>query len=345
MKLFYYKAAQGNFGDDLNGWLWQALLPGQWNEQSDILFSGIGTILGNSMPPARHIIVFTSGIGYSPRPADFDSPRWNVMALRGPLTALALEQPESAAVADGALLLSTLPEFAPLPEARRHGVVFVPHYEALLDGGWAEAAYRAGVELLDPRGDSREVIARLRSARLVLADSMHAAIIADTLRVPWIPLMSSSRINSFKWLDWSLSLGVPYEPVALPAPTVLGAYANAVQPFYGQGFSVRPPTREAAVAHFRRMMALQSRRWWRHARPRLKHLLHKLPDQAMRLSIVQRQVQRLDQRRVDRTAVMLRAQASRTGYLSDNAILGARIDELRDRLSRTAALAQTMRPG
>ena len=45
MKLFYYRAKEGNFGDDLNGWLWEELAPGRWSDEADTLFCGIGTII------------------------------------------------------------------------------------------------------------------------------------------------------------------------------------------------------------------------------------------------------------------------------------------------------------
>ena len=81
MKLYYYRATQGNFGDDLNSWLWEELAPGRWSDEDDgELFCGIGTIIGNDMPQAKRIRVFSSGIGYRPLPADFNSERWNVTA-------------------------------------------------------------------------------------------------------------------------------------------------------------------------------------------------------------------------------------------------------------------------
>ena len=47
MKLYYYRATQGNFGDDLNSWLWEELVPGRWSDEDDgELFCGIGTIIG-----------------------------------------------------------------------------------------------------------------------------------------------------------------------------------------------------------------------------------------------------------------------------------------------------------
>ena len=35
MKLHYFHSPHGNFGDDLNGWLWPKLLPGLWDEGED----------------------------------------------------------------------------------------------------------------------------------------------------------------------------------------------------------------------------------------------------------------------------------------------------------------------
>jgi succinoglycan biosynthesis protein ExoV len=45
---------------------------------------------------------------------------------------------------------------------------------------------------------------------------MHGAIIADTLRTPWIPVKCYSNILEFKWQDWCGSLNMRYEPEILP---------------------------------------------------------------------------------------------------------------------------------
>ena len=39
---------------------------------------------------------------------------------------------------------------------------------------------------------------------------MHGAIVADTLRVPWIPVRTNPKILPFKWLDWCQSVKLPY---------------------------------------------------------------------------------------------------------------------------------------
>ena len=44
---------------------------------------------------------------------------------------------------------------------------------------------------------------------------MHGAIIADTLRIPWIPISTRPSINTFKWLDWCESMELEYSCVNL----------------------------------------------------------------------------------------------------------------------------------
>src|SRR5690606_33926967 len=117
--------------------------------------------------------VFSSGAGYGPPPAGFGGARWNVVCVRGPLSADVLGLDRKLAVTDGAMLLGTLPEFEPLGESERHGVVFMPHHNAAAFGAWREASRRAGVEFIDPRDDSYESVERIRRARLVVADAMH----------------------------------------------------------------------------------------------------------------------------------------------------------------------------
>jgi succinoglycan biosynthesis protein ExoV len=333
MKLYYYRAAQGNFGDDLNSWLWEELAPGRWSDEDDgELFCGIGTIIGNDMPQAKRIRVFSSGIGYRPVPADFNSERWNVTALRGPLTAQVVGRPELA-VADGALLLSTLPRLRPLAAEERHGTILIPHYEAMDEGPWATACRLAGVELVDPRQCGHRVIERIRRARLVIADSMHAAIIADTMRVPWVPVASSRRINSFKWLDWTLSLDLPYEPIVLPSISLGAYYEGQVQRCTGQDFRLPRPDRESAMAHYRRMMRREGNRLWQSVRPKLRHHLRALPGRLPAQAAARDAMARWDRRRTERMAMVLHQLDSAPAFMSGDMIFQQRVEQLSSALN------------
>jgi hypothetical protein len=162
MKLHYYSKT-ANFGDAINTWLWDRLLPGCLDENADVRFSGIGTILRGDMPNAEHWVVFTSGVGYPPLPPDFGGKRWSVISVRGPLSAAALGLPAEAAVTDGAILLASLSEYAPLPEKERSGIVFTPYAAELSVNG---AVLPEGGDQYAVRCPRSEVVARLRVRNL-----------------------------------------------------------------------------------------------------------------------------------------------------------------------------------
>jgi succinoglycan biosynthesis protein ExoV len=81
MKIHHLKQVGGNFGDELNGWLWSELLGDACSDAADdVLFVGIGTILDRNLPPARVTVVFGTGVGYTSVPRDIATPstRWRI---------------------------------------------------------------------------------------------------------------------------------------------------------------------------------------------------------------------------------------------------------------------------
>ena len=70
-----------------------------------------------------------------------------------------------------------------------------------------------------PVAKPRSVIRAIAQSRLVIAESMHAAILADAFRVPWIAVSTSHSINSFKWQDWAATVNVAYKPYHVPVST------------------------------------------------------------------------------------------------------------------------------
>ena len=103
MKLFYYKDDIGNFGDDLNRWLWPQLIGDYLDDDDSTIFVGIGTLLNHKLPTNGRKIVFGSGYGYGDIPS-IDS-NFTFYCVRGPKTAKILNLPEETAVTDSALLL------------------------------------------------------------------------------------------------------------------------------------------------------------------------------------------------------------------------------------------------
>lgn len=206
MELIYHVTKHGNFGDDLNVWIWERYFPGLFDENPDIAFIGIGTLLGagavHATPLAKRRVVFGSGSGYSSLHKLDDT--WDIRFVRGPRTAKIFELNLSKAITDPAILTSQFVS----PADKLFEVSFIPHHGSLLYGDWAEVCDYAGINFIDPRDDGRNVIDAINKSELVIAESMHGAIVADSLRVPWIPVKTNNYILEFKWLDWSESMNL-----------------------------------------------------------------------------------------------------------------------------------------
>ena len=219
MKLFYYKDPIGNFGDELNAWLWPQLLPELLGDDSgndeDTLFVGIGSILDKRIPQGPNKIVFGTGVGYGLLPV-LDE-RWKICCVRGPLTAEALGLPPDLAITDPAVLVNTL---RTPPNTKTYRASFIPHFRSPARAcdqriELAEICTRLDINYIDPSADVVEVLRGIERSELVLCEAMHGAIVADALRVPWVPLRLYDQVLELKWWDWCGSLGLEYAPLAL----------------------------------------------------------------------------------------------------------------------------------
>jgi len=206
VELIYHRNKYGNFGDDLNDWMWDKYFPGLFDGKPDVAFIGIGTLLGKgaiyATPFAKKRIVFGTGSGYS-RFHELDN-TWDIRFVRGPRTAKKFGLSPSKAITDPAILTS---QFANVLD-KEFEVSFIPHHSSLFYGDWDEVCEHAKINLIDPRLDGRRVIDAISKSEVVLAESMHGAIVADSLRVPWIPVTTSNHILEFKWLDWAESMNL-----------------------------------------------------------------------------------------------------------------------------------------
>ncbi len=203
MKLYYFKDKEGNFGDDLNPWLWQSLFPGLFDDDNSHLFIGVGTLLNHRIPQADKVTVFGSGHGYGSLPAI--TPQWQFYCVRGPMTAKALELSPELAITDPAALA---PLFYTKQHQKHYPVSFMPHCDSARYGDWQDICKRAGVHYIDPRLPYMHVFAEICRSEHLLTEAMHGAILADAFRVPWTPVKAYSHISEYKWQDWLLSVGI-----------------------------------------------------------------------------------------------------------------------------------------
>ena len=214
MRLQYHEGK--NFGDQLNPMIFDHFFPGYFQGNKDIVLMGIGSILGfhNRFPGKK--IVFSSGFDatlpdtYGQLPTvleDFD-----FVCVRGPKTANLLGLESSLAITDGAALLK---EMVKGPTEKKYKVSLMPHagsedfydHQVLCDElGW---------EFISPKWEVEKVLEKIQATELLITEAMHGAIVADTLRVPWIPYIGFKTIGTFKWEDWAASMELEYAPVLI----------------------------------------------------------------------------------------------------------------------------------
>ncbi len=218
MKLTYFQGDPPNFGDALNATMWTHLLPpALLDDREDALFLGIGSILWDYLPKEPRKIVAGSGFGGYTGAPDVHDGSWDILWLRGPLTAKALGVDPRLAITDAAVLLRATPLPAP---AKSIGVAFMPHVDSIDRGAWAEVCKAADITFLDPRAPVNLTLAQIRGARVVITEAMHGAIVADALRIPWVPIVPFHPIHRAKWNDWAQSLDIALRGVTLPASTL-----------------------------------------------------------------------------------------------------------------------------
>jgi len=220
MRLHYYRgeAEPGpwrNFGDDLNPWFWSQLLSEQFTEDpSDPeVFVGIGTILNDTVPRAQVLHIMGSGAGYGRQGARAEA-HWRVHCVRGPLTARTIGVPDRLAITDPAILIPRL-AIARSP-CERGRVGFMPHV-SMDNPRMQRVAARAGLAYISPGWDREEVLSGIDACDRIITSAMHGAIVADSLRVPWLACVTSEHIHRFKWEDWCMSMELSFTPERIPS--------------------------------------------------------------------------------------------------------------------------------
>jgi succinoglycan biosynthesis protein ExoV len=218
MKLTYFQNTPPNFGDELNATMWAHLLPpGLLDDNEDELFLGIGSILWNHLPKTPRKFVAGSGYGGYSAPADVHDGSWEIIWLRGPLTARTLGIDPGLAITDAAVLLRATP--LPIPD-RTTAIAFMPHFDSIGRGDWASVCAAAGITFLDPRAPVDRLLAQISGASLVITEAMHGAIVADALRTPWVAVLPFHPSHRAKWDDWAQSLDIALRTETLRASSL-----------------------------------------------------------------------------------------------------------------------------
>jgi succinoglycan biosynthesis protein ExoV len=336
LKIIFYKDPIGNFGDDLNELIWPRILPLDVRDAPDVVLVGIGSLLDQArfrgvQVEGKQVFVLGSGAAYGALPIGCE--RWNYLAVRGPLTAAVIDQPR-AAVTDSAALLARLPELVPSRDVKKL-VLFIPHHRTLVNSRWKEAAELAGMTYVDPQWNPERILSLFGQAKLVITEAMHGAIVADSLRIPWIPVVISPEISIFKWRDWTSSLELPYKPLSLPPTTHLEAlrYGRIRKLTISSGRTVAES--QAALRTDTELLSdFHSR--FRHE----PQVIDSVPAPGYFKVIVKRVLGTLDGPRVNAAAAALLAASKTSSYLSHDLIFSDRLNRLEEAKSQLIHLVR-----
>ncbi|MDT8887876.1 hypothetical protein PQG44_09320 [Aquirufa sp. LEPPI-3A] len=219
MEYIYYKDPSGNFGDDLNGWLWPQIF-GKENSENDIAFLGIGSILFNNHKiltdlKERKKIVFGTGIRPTYETFKFDK-TWDIKFLRGPLSAYTLNNKHEF-ITDAAYALRFVESFGYLKKTeKKYEISVMPYFKSIEFFDWKSICDDLGYHYISPLSENgvEFTLKEIASSKYLISEAMHGAILADIMRVPWsryvltTPITEGSMVSEFKWMDWLYSIGL-----------------------------------------------------------------------------------------------------------------------------------------
>jgi len=216
MRLMYFKRDRGNFGDDLNAWLWPRVAPGFESSERAEWLVGIGTILDDRLfdLDGRKLICgsgFRPGTAVPPAPDD-----WSFLWVRGKVTAETFGLDVGLALGDPALLVAGQVESA--KPGGGGAVGFMPHYRTTEVVDCATLCEQEGLVFIDPEAEVEQTLERFSQVERVICEAMHGAIVADALGKPWIRIRGRAwhsegeEVSSFKWSDWASVFGVDPSP-------------------------------------------------------------------------------------------------------------------------------------
>jgi succinoglycan biosynthesis protein ExoV len=219
MEYIYYKDPRGNFGDDLNGWLWSKLF-GEEDLNNKDAFLGIGSILFNNNKiitdlKDRKKIVFGTGIRPTYESFKYDN-TWDIKFLRGPLSSYSFNNKYNY-ITDAAYAIRFIKDFESLKNTeKKYEVSVMPYFKSVDFCDWKLICDKLGYNYISPLSENgvKFTLKEIASSKYLITEAMHGAILADILRVPWnryvltTPVTEGTMVSEFKWMDWLYSVGL-----------------------------------------------------------------------------------------------------------------------------------------
>jgi len=202
----WWHVGRPNFGDDINPFFFEKVCGRGVRFAADrrrLHILGVGSIL--EMANAWSIVC---GSGFLTRPRRPPPLPAELVAVRGEFSRAAFDHADDVLVGDPLVLVDAIVA----PVEKRHSVGLIPHVRSIDE--WRSRNKR-GIHLVDPAGDPWEVVRDIASCDVVLSQSLHGLIIADTFGVPnvWVAPTDAMTGGPFKFEDYFSTLDRPKERV------------------------------------------------------------------------------------------------------------------------------------
>ncbi|MCB9201629.1 MAG: polysaccharide pyruvyl transferase family protein [Flavobacteriales bacterium] len=213
MDLIYYKDEKGNFGDDLNPYIFYNLL-GDFNSYpEDIDFIGIGSILDekflcNKIRPNSKKIIFGSGVREFHFKID-NRKNYDIQFVRGPISAKVIGNVDY--ITDSAYLLKLLDKTQIFE--KKYELSYIPYFKHVNLFNWDLFEKLTNIHVILPHKPIDIVIDEIKKSKKIISTAMHGAIVADIYRIPWVRgrmntnIVESHLTTELKWYDWYNSIG------------------------------------------------------------------------------------------------------------------------------------------
>ena len=169
-----------------------------WSTRKRQFKRTIHDILGSN----RGLAIWGSGVILNQR---LHLPKLEILALRGPLTAKALEYTGNCVFGDPVILA---PYLMP-PKSVKFSVGIVPHYSDKFHEAIEPFKSDPNYKIIDVEAPWKYVLENITSCEVILSSSLHGLIIADAYGKPnqRISLSKNLTGGDFKFNDYGLSVG------------------------------------------------------------------------------------------------------------------------------------------
>lgn len=200
---YYLRWGGNNFGDNLNDIIFPKINifnrinfeKKNFNSLPNNLYLGLGTLLTKKTPSS--LIVLGSGSD------GISKPKYalDYKFVRGKLTIDFLGLSESTPVGDTAYFLKEFIQSHALTD-KKFKIGIIPHWNTQINKNF-------DCNIISPNQETENFIKEVSQCEFILAESMHGAICADILRIPFAPIIIEKKnFCKFKWLDWASSLDI-----------------------------------------------------------------------------------------------------------------------------------------